>query len=300
MTLAEDGSVYICDRNNLRVRRVGLDGVITSVAGNGVPGLFTGGPLNVGDGGPATMAMIRPNDVAVDRLGNLYISQNRDHRIRRVRTDGRIETFAGIGSAGFSGDGGLARNAELGTPFGLALDTNGNLFIADSGNNVIRVVGPTGRISTIAGTGQAGSGGDGGPARSAQFNQPVDVAIGSDGSWYVADRLNHVIRRVAPNGVITTVVGVPSVDGGFSGDGGPATAAQLTAPTSVDVDEQGRLVIADLGNVRVRLVDESGMITTIAGNGTSGFTGDGGPGDQASLGSASQFNVRSSGVPQTS
>ena len=281
--IAVDGSgnLYIADRNNRRVRRVdAATGVITTVAGNGKRGFS-------GDGGPALRASLaRPVAVAVDALGNLYIADSENHRIRRVdaRTGG-ITTVAGNGTEGFSGDGGQATRARLNQPFGVAVDGTGNLYIADQKNHRIRRVDArTGVITTVAGTGTAGFSGDGGPATGARLNTPWGVVIDGSGDLYIADLDNLRIRRVdAATGVITTVAGTGTH--GFSGDGGLAASARLSFPRGLAVDGTGNLYIADWLNGRIRSVDAAtGVITTVAGNGTLGFSGDGGPANSASLG----------------
>ena len=247
-------------------------GTIETVAGGGPP-----------DGVSALDIGMRGSDTAVDSDGNLFIASLR--RIFRVdAVSGLISTVAGNGTFGFSGDGGSANSAQLSEPNGVTVDGAGNLFIADTSNRRIRRVdAATGLISTVAGDGTFGFGGDGGPAISAQLRQPMGVAVDAAGNLFIADSADHRIRRVdAATGLISTVAG----DGtsGFSGDGGPAISAQLSAPFVVDVDGAGNLFIADLGNQRIRRVDAAtGVISTVAGNGTSGFSGDGGSATSAKL-----------------
>lgn len=273
------GNLFIADTVDSLVRRVDLGtGIITTVAGGGLNGL--------GDGGPATSAELAvPHGVAVDDSGNLFIADYYNQRIRRVdAATGIITSVAGDGVFGFSGDGGPATSAELASPFGVAVDASGNIFIADSDNERIRRVdAATGIITTVAGDGVAGFGGDGGPATSAQLNLPLGVAVDTFGDVFIADENNSRMRRVdAGTGVITTVAG----DGvaGFSGDGGPATGAELYFPAGVAVDATGNLFIADTDNSRIRRVDAvTGIIITVAGVGTVGFSGDGGPATSADL-----------------
>jgi uncharacterized protein (TIGR03437 family) len=251
---------------------------ITTVAGIGLPGYS-------GDNGPATSAQLNAGGVAVDATGNLYIADWDNNRIRKV-ANGIITTFAGDGTKGFGGDNGLAINAQLNSPVGVAVDSAGDLYIADTDNNLIRKV-SNGIISTVAGVaGQnlsSGFGGDNGQATSAQLNGPGAVAVDSSGSLYIADRYNNRVRKVA-NGIITTVAGNGA--DGFGGDNGQATSAQLNNPAGVAVDSVGNLYIADWGNNRVRKV-ANGIITTAAGNGTQGFgilpDGDNGPATSAEL-----------------
>jgi trimeric autotransporter adhesin len=189
-----------------------------------------------------------------------------------------ITTIAGLGTAGFSGDGGQATSAQLNYPFGVAVDGQGNLYIADQVNQRVRKV-SGGIITTVAGTGTAGYSGDGGQATSAQLNYPVGVAVDGQGNLYIADQVNQRVRKVS-GGIITTVAGTGTA--GYSGDGGQATSAQLDGPRSMAVDGQGNLYIADTSNYRVRKVS-GGIITTVAGTGTAGFSGDGGQATAAQL-----------------
>src|SRR5208282_2064332 len=226
-----------------------------------------------------------PAYVAIDASGNVYITDVTNDRIREVnRSTGIITTIAGNGTQGFSGDGGLATAAELNEPAGLALDASGNLYIADSENNRIRKVNlATGIITTIAGDGTQGFSGDGGPATAAELNDPIQIALDASGNLYFADGKNDVIREVnRATGIITTVAGTGSA--GFGGDGGLATAAEFDMPAGVALDASGNLFIADSGNNRIREVNRAtGIITTVAGNGTSGYKGDGGSATAAEL-----------------
>ena len=244
---------------------------------------FAGGPA-IGDGGPAAEALFRdPNGVAVDGAGNVYIADTKNRRIRKVDSTGTITTIAGTGDYGFGGDGGPATEAQLGGPSGVAVDGAGNVYIADRDNNSIYKVDFTGTITTIAGTGDYGFGGDGGPATEAQLGGPNSVAVDGEGNVFITDSGNYRIRKVDSTGRITTIAGTG--ERGFSGDGRPATEAQLGWPYGVAVDGAGNVYIADSENQRIRKVDSSGIITTIAGTGVRGYSGDGGPATEA------QFNL---------
>ena len=266
-------NLYVGDGLNHRVRKVDSTGAITTVAGSGDWGFD-------GDGGPALSARLSiPKGLVVDGYGNLYITNEDDHRVRMVNASGVITTVAGAHEAGFGGDGGLATRAQLSAPVGLAMDLRGNLYIADRDNHRVRMVNPAGVITTVAGTGQVGPGGDGGPAAMASVGYPADVAVDAFGNLFISQRIG-VVRKVDPAGVITTVAG-QLLRYGRSGDGGPATEARLYIPSSIDVDMFGNLYIADVFNRVVRRVSSAGTITTVAGTGTSGSGGDGGPAIEA-------------------
>jgi hypothetical protein len=221
-------------------------GTVDTVAGTGAPGFS-------GEGSLATSAQLnQPEDVVTERSGNVPVADLGNQRVRRVDAGGRIFTLAGIGTSGFSGDGGPATAAELNHPAALALDGAGRLYIADRDNQRIRLVGGNGVIRTFAGTGVAGFDGDGGQAVKARLNQPAGLAIDRGGDVFVADSGNARVRRIGPQGQITTVAGIGSR--GYTGDGGPATAAQLTFPVDVAVDGRGDVFIADLFGDTVRVV----------------------------------------------
>jgi YD repeat-containing protein len=205
-----------------------------------------------------------PFGVAVDGRGNLFIADTGHNRVRTVSPDGASITVAGDGTAGFGGDGGPATSARLNFPTDVAVGGPSVLFIVDEDNNRIRRVSPDGIITTVAGSGVEGFGGDGSPAISARLDEPHSVVADAAGNLYIADTDNHRIRKVSPDGTITTVAGT-SIPG-FSGDGGLANSAQLNLPAGVAVDEQGNLFIADLGNHRIRKVGSDGIITTVAGS----------------------------------
>jgi cysteine-rich repeat protein len=276
VALDATGNVFVADTWNHRVRRIDVaTGAITTVAGAGVDGFS-------GDGGPATGAHLAyPSGVAVDGLGNLFIADAGNNRIRRVDTQGIITTVAGSGTGGFSGDGGPATSAQLNFPFSVAVDGLGNLFIPDTQNHRIRRVDTQGIITTVAGTGSWGFSGDGGPAISAQINFPYSVAVDTLGNVFIADTSNHRVRRINTGGVIATVAGTGT--GGFSGDGGLATIAALDSPAGVALDALGNLYISDRFNHRIRQVNTGGVIATVAGIGSKGFSGDSGSATAAQL-----------------
>src|SRR5438093_82347 len=256
MALDPAGNLYIADITNNRIRKVTSGGTISTYAGSGSFGFS-------GDGGPATDAQLGvPVGVALDPAGNLYIADHDNGRIRKVTSGGTISTYAGSGSRGLSGDGGPATAAQLYSPHGVALDTAGNLYIADSTS--IRNVTPGGTISTYAGTGTPGLSGPGGPATAAQLDVPVGVAVDPAGNLYIADSGSSRIRKVGPGGTISTYAGGGGGTPGFLGDGGPATAAYLNNPVGVTLDPAGNLYIADTDNTRIRKVTPAVTISTYA------------------------------------
>ncbi|MFN2467067.1 MAG: hypothetical protein ABR521_02895 [Gaiellaceae bacterium] len=286
-----------------RVRRVDCGGTITTFAGAGPPGF-------AGDGGPATSALLTdPVGVVGDAVGNVYIADSGNHRIRMVDPGGTITTYAGTGTAGFGGDNGPATGADLRFPEGVALDAAGNLYVADSANYRVRRIDAAAphTITTVAGNGTFGSGGDNGPATSAQIGYVHDVALDSAGNLFIADRNWNKVRRVdAVTKTITTVAGNGAFCGNFpcpTGDGGPAIAAQLNSPEGIAFDAGGNLYIADGFNNRVRRVtagangtiEGTDVITTVAGNGEKAYGGDGGPATAARLNFAYDVTVDAAG-----
>ena len=242
---------------------------------------YAGPPLPMSGQPALTQALDFPSSVAVDGVGGFFVPSPTQNRVYHVAADGTLALSAGTGNPGYRRDGGLAVLANLAHPTGVAVDAAGNLFIADAQNNRIRRVTPDGIITTVAGSGISGLG-DGGAAFWAQLNHASGVALDA-GNLFIADTLNHRIRKVTPDGIITTVAG--SGTGGFSGDRGPAVSAQLNYPYSVAVDASGNLFIADTLNHRIRKVTPDGIITTVAGSGTGGFSGDRGPAISAQLNS---------------
>ena len=232
------------------------------------------------DGAPAVAsALVHPVAVAVGSKGEVYVAEG--NRVREIRPDGRITTLAGTGDAGSAGDGGAAIQAQLNTPQGLAIDSRDRVFIADTLGNRIRRVDPDGTITTVAGTGEAGYLGDGKAAVDAQLFLPTGLAIGFGDSLFIADTGNNVVRQLGTDGVIRTVAGTG--EAGYRGDGGPAQYSALHAPGGLAFDDEGNLYIADTLNQRIRRVDVSGQIATVAGSGIAAFAGDGGPAIYAEL-----------------
>jgi sugar lactone lactonase YvrE len=325
MTLDPAGEIVFADALNYRVRKIDLSGKISTIAGNGTAGYS-------GDGGPATSASLNiPWAVTYDTAGNLYISDNGNAVIRKVSTAGIITTYAGNGTIGYCGDGGLATTACFDGPKGMVNDPSGNLYVADQGNHRVRIVNSAGLINTVAGNGESGLSGDGGPATSAKIGNPKNVAI-AGGVLYISNAGGSRVRSVRlSNGIITTFIGstagydggnnpplstemlgpngivplsassmlvadqanarvreltggvVKTVAGGFIGDGKAATSAALISPQGIAFDTTGNLYLAEFGGNSVRKVDTTGKISTIAGTGVSGYSGDGGPAATAQL-----------------
>ena len=260
------GNVFIADYNNHVIRKVNPEGIITTIAGTHVKGY-------TGDGGPATAAEIGyPWGLVTDNQGNIYFSEPFYNVIRKINAAGTIITYAGIGFPGYSGDGGQAVNARVNHPIGLAIDHAGNLYFADNLNNVIRKISSTGIISTIAGNHIKGFSCDGGPALAASLDNPRCIAIDDQGNIYFSDTWNYVVRKVNTAGKISTVAG--NHIKGYSGDGGPANACSLWDPVGVTL-VNGELYIADNHNHAIRKISTSGTITTIAGTGKPGYSGNG-------------------------
>jgi len=267
------GNLYIADDENMRIRKVSTSGIITTVAGDGYAGYS-------GDGGQATNSgLFYPIGVALDASLNLYFGDNDNERIRKVDGNGIITTIAG-GGTNFLENGGPATNARLYMPNGPVLDGVGNLYFPDFGNHVVRKVDTNGIITTVAGNGANVFSGDGGQAIAAGICSPVGIALDAQDNLYIASPGDQRVRKVDTNGIITTVagIGIPT----YAGDGGPATNASLN-PYGVGVDAFGNLYIPDIVNCRIRRVDTNGIITTVAGNGTPTYAGDGGPATNASL-----------------
>ncbi len=332
------GNLYFTSRDH-RIRKVSVNGIISTVAGANDAGFS-------GDGGPAANAKLNgPGPIAVDAVGNLYINDYFNGRVRKVTADGKISTIIGKGYPPYYGDGNLSANATLNVPRSPVFDTTGNMYVVDGGNRIVRKISPSGRISTIAGNGRAGNGGDGGDAQSASFMDPVAAIADASGNVFIADAQANLVRKVTPAGIISTFAGggpfiastptgpvytngdggpannavlnypyslawdsegnlyigcslsirkvtpngiISSVIGGgswgFGGDGGPASQAQITVVEGMLVDPAGNLIFVDSMNARIRKISPAGIISTVAGNGTFGFGGDGGSATSAAVG----------------
>ncbi len=270
----DSDNMYICDQNNNRIRKVTQSGIISTIAGTGTASYG-------GDGGAATMAQLSAPSGITFALGELYIADGGNNRIRKISPTGIICTIAGTGVQGYSGDGGPATAAKLNEASFVAVDLRGNVYISDKYNYRIRKVDTAGMITTIAGLGTLGFSGDGGAATAAKLNLVGGIDIDSSGNIYFSDIGNLRVRKVTPSGIISTVAGTGAA--GFSGDGGPATAAQINYGEAVTVDHSGNLYIPEFAGNRVRKVDISGIISTIVGTGSQGYSGDGGPATAAEL-----------------
>ena len=310
------GNVYFTDSGNVRVRRIGINGIISTVAGNGIAGFS-------GDGGPATQASLgNPEGIDVDQNGNLYIADYDNHRIRKVGTDGIISTIAGDGAKRFFGDGGAATNASLYYPKSVAADPNGNVYVADAINLRIRKIDSSGIISTFAGSGIWGNSGNGGPATNAAM-KPCRIGMDSAGNLLVGEAGNFEVRRISKLGIIDVVpfpgfpsppegvhadgsgnvfVAVPGADlvwkcdtngvtskvasNGYTtnyDDGLPANLSELNGVNGLVFDKQDRLIFSETNTHRVRMIGTDGIVTTIAGTGIAGYSGDGGAATNAQL-----------------
>ncbi|EFC42642.1 predicted protein [Naegleria gruberi] len=273
--VAPNDEIYIADRDNHRVRKILKDGTMVTIAGWSFGGFG-------GDGGPATSAMLDfPTSIAVSSDNEVYIADLGIYRIRKILRNGNIVTIAGTGEEGFSGDGGPAINAQISAVWNIALSQNNELYFVDYSNCRIRKILRNGTIVTIAGTGEDGFSGDGGLAINAKLGYPCSVFVSKDDEVYIADSQNNRVRKILRNGIINTIAGTG--EEGFSGDGGPATNAQLNVPCGVFVSATNEVYIVDSGNCRIRKILRNGIINTIAGTGEEGYSGDGGPAINAQI-----------------
>ena len=259
------GNIFIADMDNSRIRKIDTSGKIYTISGNGTSAYG-------GDGLPATAGkFVKPTRVATDTFGNIYIADPQSNRIRKINAAGTISTFAGTGAPTYTGDGGPATAATLFYPYDVAADDSGNVYIADRLNNCIRKVDATGIITTIAGTGIPAFTGDGGPATAARIYDPTGVAVDDSGNVFFSDNGNFRIRKVSrATGYISTVAGADT--SGYSGDGGPATAAKIWFPQGVVINPKGSIYIADMGNNRIRFVGSKTEGVTTVDAGFAGVT----------------------------
>ncbi len=264
------GNVFFVDRDDFKVWKIAKDGSMVTVAGTGVQD-------STGDGGPGTSAALKwPMGVAVDAAGNVFIADNGASKVRKVDAKGIITTVAGNGTEGSDGDGGPAPSAQLYQPSGVAVDGAGNLWILNGGSGMRKVVGGT--ITRVEDPTVVKKDN----VTKTTYSQPTSAAVDAAGNVYLSDTsFNHRIRKIATDGTITTIAGTGTA--GFSGDGGPAASAALKEPRGIALDKAGNLYIADAGNSRIRKITTDGKITTIAGTGKSGFSGDGGPAIKADI-----------------
>ena len=263
------GNLYIADNGNNRIRKVNTAGIITTIAGTGIPGYS-------GDDSAATSAKLNgPIGLAVDAGGNIFITDNGNSRVRKINASGIITTIAGTATYGYSGDNGPATSAELSSPHGIAIDESGNIYLCDPITNCIRKINTAGIITTIAGNGIPGYTGDNGPATAAKLDWPFGVAVDATGNIYFTEWNNNCVRKINAVGIITTIAG-GNATLGFSGDNGPATAADFHIPIGIAIDNSGNIFIADSYNNRIRKINSSGNINTYAGDGIMGYNGDGG------------------------
>ncbi len=251
--------------------------IVTDFAGNGIAGYS-------GDNGPAAQAKVnRVVGLASDAAGNIYLADQNNNVVRKVDPSGTITTFAGTGAPGFSGDSSPATQALLNQPSGVCVAPSGVVYVNDQFNHRVRAISTSGIITTVAGSGSSLSFGDGGPATAAGLENPIRCAVDQSGNLYIVDQNAHDIRKVTLNGTITTFAGVADTQG-FAGDNGPAVAALMNNPTAATFDAAGNLYVTDQSNQRIRKIDTSGIITTVAGSGaTPGFFGDHLPATSASL-----------------
>jgi sugar lactone lactonase YvrE len=260
LSISNDGSIFVSDSNNHRIRKIATNGVISTIAGTGEFGFS-------GDNGSAVLAQLNvPQGISVDRAGNLYIADTQNHRLRKVDTSGRITTFAGIGTAGFSGDGDFAALSQLNQPTSVRINSVGEIFIADSGNHRIRKIDASGIIRTVAGSGNSGFAGDNALSINALLNYPRGISFDRDGNIYFADSNNHRIRKIDLNNKISTIAGSGSA--GFAGDGNTALSVLFNNPTDILIDNSGNLFVADYANQRVRRIDAHLPQLTISKSGT--------------------------------
>jgi len=251
VAVSSSNEIYIADTGNHRIRKISTSGIITTIAGTGIASFSE-------DGGLATKATLNnPRGIAVSSSNEIYIVDTGNQRIRKISTSGIITTIAGTGTASFSGDGGNATSASLSDPYGVAVSSSNEIYIADTGNHRIRKISTSGIITTIAGTGIASFSGDRGYATNATLSHPHGVAISSSNEIYIADTTNQRIRKISASGIITTMVGTGIAS--FSGDGDYASNGVLNNPYSIAISSSNEIYIADTYNHRIRKIFTSGI-----------------------------------------
>ncbi len=272
------GNIYVADANNNKIRKITPAGLVTTLAGSGAIGSV--------DGVSTAASFYAPSGIAVDASGNVYVADAFNNKIRKITPAGAVSTLAGSGAQGATNGAGTAASFHF--PFGLAVDRDGNVYVADAFSNEIRKITPAGVVTTHAGTGAAGA--DDGPSPSATFDHPWDVALDAAGNLYVADGNNNKIRKISPAGIVTTVAG--SGAPGFAD--GAAAIASFSTPFSVALDDYGNIYVADSDNNSIRKISSSGVVSTIAGNGSLGSAD--GIGSQANFGFPQGITVNSAGT----
>ena len=284
LALDAAGNLYVSDCSAARVYVVGPSATLRRVVGSDLEG----DAGYEGDGKQALRALVRcPIGIAVDDAGTLFVVDHGNNRVRKIRSDGVISTFAGAGAVGvdaggYAGDGGPATAARLQEPVGVGLGAGGDVYVADRDNNAIRKIDADGTITTVIGGREAGFSGDGGPASEARIDRPQQIVVDPDGNVYFADSGNNRVRRIDTEGVVTTVAG--NGRAATSGDGGPGLSAAVWNPTGLALDDEGNLYVSQPDDNRIRRVDTTGAIVTVAGGRASpGFSGDGGPATRASF-----------------
>lgn len=253
------GNLYVGDFGNQRVRKITPEGIVGTLAGDGSPGFVNAAGASSEFNGPA--------GVAADAAGNVYVADYSNNRIRKITAGGAVSTLAGNGTSGFSGDGGPATAAAFHSPVGVAADASGNIYVADINNLRIRKITSAGIVSTLAGNGNPGFSGDGGPGTAAEFKYPYGIAADAAGNLYVGDEENNRIRKITPAGVVSTFAG----DGNAGYINATGAAAEFNTPTGIAVDASGNVYVADRGNNRIRKITPTGVVSTLAGNGTGAF-----------------------------
>ncbi len=282
-----DGRVYLMDFNNFRLRVIGEDGVITTVAGNGVHGFADVGALAL------ESPLENPIDFEFLPDGRIVITSYHDPRVLLLDQDGRLRNLAGTGTVSDTPNDGPALEAQFDQLDGIAIRPDGAIYVSDSKANRVRLI-ENGVVTTVAGTGEKGYSGDGGPGTEARLSWPTALALDAAGNLFFSEKVNGVVRRLSPNGVITTIAGTGVL--GFSGDGGPATEAMLNWPDGIAIAEDGTMYINDGANFRVRRISPNGTIDTIAGTGKKGTEGVGGPGIEARFGFLSRLQLDGSSL----